>query len=70
MLTKDPVCNVQIDEQGALKHKLSSDFDGQTFYFCCKDCKKSFDGNPHKFAPTIRWPEDFESEESELLTGA
>ena len=43
----DPVCGMQIDEKNAAGH---SDHQGQTYYFCSKDCKTKFDQNPQQYA--------------------
>ncbi len=45
-MAKDPVCNMQVDEQ---KAAATSDYKGQMYYFCAKMCKESFDKDPEKF---------------------
>lgn len=42
----DPVCNMEIDPNTAAG---TSEYQGQTFYFCSKGCKKRFDDNPSQF---------------------
>jgi YHS domain-containing protein len=42
----DPVCNMEVDEATA---QWTSEYKGQTYYFCAPGCKKSFDDNPEKF---------------------
>ncbi len=37
-LVKDPVCNVYLPEDEAIKYKWK----GEIFYFCSEDCKKRF----------------------------
>lgn len=69
-MTKDPVCNVEIQEKSASQRKLTSDYDGQTFYFCSAACKKAFDQRPSEYATQIRWPEDWESIEPDWPYGA
>jgi len=43
---RDPVCNMQVDEQTAAGR---SQYQGQTYYFCSFGCKKSFDKEPEKY---------------------
>ena len=45
-MAKDPVCNMQVDEQ---KAAATSNHKGQTYYFCAKVCKESFDKDPEKY---------------------
>ena len=45
-MMKDPVCNMMVDERNA---KFKSEHEGQTFYFCSADCKRTFDRDPHKY---------------------
>ena len=42
---KDPICGMRVDITAA---KYTSDFEGQTFYFCCSGCKQAFDKQPKK----------------------
>ena len=42
----DPVCHMDIDPSTAA---VTSEYKGQTYYFCSLGCKKSFDGNPEKY---------------------
>lgn len=44
---RDPVCNMQVDEQNAAGQ---SDYAGQTYYFCSENCKEKFDQNPQQYA--------------------
>jgi YHS domain-containing protein len=39
----DPVCGMQIDSQTAA---AQSQFEGETYYFCSKECARVFDANP------------------------
>jgi YHS domain-containing protein len=34
----DPVCGMTVDESTA----ISEEFDGETFYFCCEECRDQF----------------------------
>lgn len=44
---RDPVCDMEIDEQSAAGR---SQFQGQTYYFCTQSCKDEFDQNPEQYA--------------------
>ena len=43
---KDPVCGMEIDPATAAG---TSEYEGQTYYFCSLGCKKSFDKEPEKY---------------------
>ena len=43
---KDPVCGMTIDSNKAAG---SSNYAGQTYYFCSTQCKTQFDANPGKY---------------------
>ncbi len=42
----DPVCNMEINEADAA---ATSQYNGQTYYFCSEGCKRQFDQNPSQF---------------------
>lgn len=42
-MAKDPVCGMMVEEQ---KAAAISSYKGQTYYFCAKVCKESFDKDP------------------------
>lgn len=42
----DPVCHMNIDAATAAG---TSEYKGQTYYFCSPGCKKSFDQDPEKY---------------------
>ena len=44
---RDPVCNMEIDEQSAAGR---SQYQGETYYFCTESCKDEFDQNPQQYA--------------------
>jgi Cu+-exporting ATPase len=44
---KDPICGMLIDPATAAG---SSEYAGQTYYFCGMGCKKEFDADPAKYA--------------------
>ncbi len=45
-MAKDPVCGMTIDEKTAAGQSV---YQGQTYCFCSKGCKKSFDADPAKY---------------------
>ena len=52
VLVKDPVCNMEVDPARAAG---SSEYKGQTFYFCSPGCVKRFNADPEKYlAPKPR----------------
>ena len=46
-MAKDPVCDMTVDEKNAAG---KSEYQGQTYYFCCSGCKATFDKDPQKYA--------------------
>ena len=42
----DPVCGMDVEPKTAAGESL---YEGKTYYFCSKGCKKSFDKDPHKY---------------------
>jgi Cu+-exporting ATPase len=46
MKVVDPVCKMTIDSE---KAAATSDYKGQTVYFCAKGCKVKFDQAPEKY---------------------
>lgn len=45
-MAKDPVCGMTVDENDAAG---TSEYQGQTYYFCSKGCKVTFDKEPEKY---------------------
>lgn len=43
----DPVCNMDVDPETA---KWSSEYEGDTYYFCSPGCKRAFDKDPEEYA--------------------
>ena len=43
---KDPVCGMQVDPAKAVG---TSQYQGQTYYFCSQGCKTKFDANPGQY---------------------
>jgi YHS domain-containing protein len=46
MKVVDPVCKMEIDSEKAV---ATSEYKGQTIYFCAQGCKIAFDKNPEKY---------------------
>ncbi len=46
MKVKDPVCLMDVDTENAL---FTSEYEGQTYYFCAPGCKAEFENNPAKY---------------------
>lgn len=42
----DPVCHMEVDEKTA---KWTTEYKGQTYYFCAPGCKASFERDPEKY---------------------
>ncbi|NOY98425.1 MAG: YHS domain-containing protein [Chloroflexi bacterium] len=42
----DPVCKMEVDEKSVT---TTSEYKGQTYYFCCPNCKASFDKDPEQY---------------------
>lgn len=49
-MAKDLVCGMQVNEQQAGSQGLTSEYRGQTYYFCSANCKRQFDQNPERYA--------------------
>lgn len=45
-MAKDVVCGMDVDKQTAVH---TSEYSGQTYYFCSAGCKRSFDKDPEKY---------------------
>ncbi|MGD1996962.1 MAG: YHS domain-containing protein [Anaerolineae bacterium] len=43
---KDPVCEMMIDPETAV---ATTEYKGQTYYFCARGCKIAFDNDPEKY---------------------
>lgn len=41
----DPVCGMKVEQD--VPHR--SDYEGRTYYFCCRGCKVEFDRDPGRY---------------------
>lgn len=46
-MVKDLVCSIQIDENLS---KVTSEYQGKTYYFCSEACKEQFNAKPTSYA--------------------
>ena len=46
---KDLICGMEIEAATAAG---TSEYEGQTYYFCSIGCKKAFDANPEEYIST------------------
>ena len=46
MAERDPVCGMMVEED---KAAATSEYKGQTYYFCARGCKVAFDRDPEKY---------------------
>lgn len=42
----DPVCGMEVDPKAA---KGTSEYEGETYYFCAPGCKRAFDADPKRY---------------------
>jgi YHS domain-containing protein len=49
VVAKDVVCGMQVDEEQAEADGLTSEYQGETFYFCSPGCKQAFEQNPEAY---------------------
>jgi YHS domain-containing protein len=57
-MAKDPVCGMQVDETSA---QFKSEYEDQTYYFCCEGCLRSFKENPTKYITGDRMSQGHDS---------
>jgi YHS domain-containing protein len=50
MVALDPVCMMEIAPDSAEAQLV---YEGETFYFCCDECKRIFDADPETFLDEI-----------------
>ena len=46
----DPICGMDVDPAKAKAANRTSVYQGKTYFFCSDNCKKTFDGDPAKYA--------------------
>jgi YHS domain-containing protein len=51
MMATDPVCGMRVDPRTASR---TSEYQGQTYYFCAPACRKTFEANPEPYAARLR----------------
>jgi len=44
--TRDPVCGMKVDRRTA---KYKTEFEGETYYFCSRECMSTFKENPRMY---------------------
>jgi YHS domain-containing protein len=47
-MTKDPVCGMLVEETAMAA--ATSEYQGDTFYFCSESCKRAFEADPKRYA--------------------
>ena len=52
----DPVCGMDVNREIAAAQGLTSQHEGETYFFCGKGCKLDFDDEPAKFFDTSYTP--------------
>ena len=45
-MQRDPVCHMEVNEDDAA---ATSEYKGDTYYFCAKSCKERFDRDPERY---------------------
>ena len=45
-MATDPVCGMDVQPENAA---ATSDYEGETYYFCAEGCKQKFDADPAKY---------------------
>ena len=48
-MATDPVCGMDVNPEVATSQGLTSEHEGQTYFFCGKGCKLDFDDDPAAF---------------------
>ena len=48
-MATDPVCKMNVDPA---KAAATADYAGQTYYFCCAACQRTFAAQPGKYVGT------------------
>jgi YHS domain-containing protein len=48
-MAQDPVCGMDVNPEVAAAQGLSSEHEGETYYFCGRGCKLDIDENPQTY---------------------
>ena len=48
-MAKDLVCGMDVNEDEARAKGLTTDYQGQTYYFCAPGCKRAFEQDPQQY---------------------
>lgn len=57
---KDPVCGMEFDSSQA---EAQTTYQGQAYYFCSQECRKTFEANPKEYVKAASPPpEDYPPE--------
>ena len=48
-MAKDPVCEMDVNEEEAKSAGNVSTYNDKEYFFCADACKEKFDSNPEKF---------------------
>ena len=55
-MAKDPVCKMEVEEK---KSAAKSEYERNTYYFCCQSCKEAFDKEPEKYLKEWKIPTSY-----------
>ena len=50
---KDPVCGMEFDSSQA---EAQTTYEGQAYFFCSKDCRRTFEQNPKEYTSNASDP--------------
>jgi YHS domain-containing protein len=45
-MARDPVCDMEVDENDAV---ATTFYQGDRYYFCSEDCKQRFEADPERY---------------------
>ncbi len=49
-MPSDPVCRIDLEEQGAM---VTSEYQGKVYWFCTHTCKEAFEEDPERYLKDI-----------------
>jgi YHS domain-containing protein len=58
-----PICDLQVDDEVALKKELTTEYDGVFYHFDTPECKECFESDPHGYVSQLdrrHWQENVE----------